>query len=61
MLVEDFLKAIDTIKNPSKNFIVVFTGGEPLLREDIELCGRELRKRRLKCIRPSKPIFRCMI
>ncbi len=42
---EDFLKAIDSIKNPAKNFTVVFTGGEPLLRKDLELCGRELRNR----------------
>lgn len=48
MPVADFLRAIDTIKNPSRNFTVVFTGGEPLLRNDIELCGRELRKRGLR-------------
>lgn len=48
MPVDDFLKAIDTIKNPAKNFTVVFTGGEPLLRKDLEFCGRELRKRGLK-------------
>lgn len=41
----DFLKAIVTIENPAKNFTVVFTGGEPLLRKDIESCGKELRKR----------------
>lgn len=45
MPIADFLDAIDTIKNPSKNFTVVFTGGEPLIRKDIELCGKELRKR----------------
>lgn len=45
MPMNDFLKAIDTIKDIPKNFTVVFTGGEPLLRPDIELCGRELRKR----------------
>ena len=48
MPIADFLDAIDTIKNPSKNFIVVFTGGEPLIRKDIELCGKELRKRGFK-------------
>lgn len=45
MPADDFLKAIDTIKNKPKNFTVVFTGGEPLLRKDLELCGKELRKR----------------
>ncbi|PLX13450.1 MAG: radical SAM/SPASM domain-containing protein [Marinilabiliales bacterium] len=45
MPVEDFLMAIDTIKKIPKNFTVVFTGGEPLLRKDIEYCGKELRKR----------------
>ncbi len=48
MPVEDFLKAIDTIKEPAPNFTVVFTGGEPLLRKDIELCGREIRKREMR-------------
>ena len=41
----DFFKAIDTIKNIPQNFTVVFTGGEPLLRNDLEFCGKELRKR----------------
>lgn len=48
MPADDFLKAIDTIKNKPQNFIVVFTGGEPLLRYDLELCGKELRKRGFK-------------
>jgi len=48
MPADDFLKAVDTIKNTTRNITVVFTGGEPLLRKDIELCGRELRKRGLK-------------
>lgn len=48
MQVEDFLKAVDTIETPAKNFTVIFTGGEPLIRKDIELCGRELRRRGLK-------------
>ena len=48
MPVDDFLKAIDTIETKAQNFTVVFTGGEPLVRKDIELCGRELRKRGLK-------------
>ncbi len=48
MPLEDFLLALDTIESPSKNFTIVLTGGEPLLRKDIELCGREIRKRGMK-------------
>lgn len=50
MPLEDFLKAIDTIpaKERPKNFCVVLTGGEPLLRPDIETIGRELRSRRIQ-------------
>jgi radical SAM enzyme (rSAM/lipoprotein system) len=48
MQIEDFLSALDTIEKPAKNFIVVFTGGEPLLRNDIEKCGREIRKRGMR-------------
>lgn len=48
MPIADFLEAVDTIKNPSRNFTVVFTGGEPLVRKDIEVCGKELRKRGFK-------------
>jgi radical SAM enzyme (rSAM/lipoprotein system) len=45
MPLADFLSALDTIESKPHNFIVVITGGEPLLRQDIELCGREIRKR----------------
>jgi radical SAM enzyme (rSAM/lipoprotein system) len=45
MPLKDFLSALDTIKSKPENFIVVLTGGEPLLRPDIEECGREIRKR----------------
>jgi radical SAM enzyme (rSAM/lipoprotein system) len=45
MPLTNFLSALDTIESKSGNFIVVMTGGEPLLRKDIELCGREIRKR----------------
>lgn len=48
MPANDFLKAIDTIKNKPQNFTVVFTGGEPLFRNDLEFCGKELRKRGFK-------------
>jgi len=48
MPLKDFLDALDTIKDPSDLFIVVLTGGEPLLRNDIEICGREIRKRGMR-------------
>lgn len=44
---EDFLKVIDTILphvNPNK-VLVIFTGGEALVRPDIEECGIELYRR----------------
>ena len=44
----DFLKAIDSIPTPAKNFTVVLTGGEPLMRNDIEIIGREIRKRGMR-------------
>jgi len=48
MPLSDFLSALDTIESRPKNFTVVLTGGEPLLRKDIELCGREIRKRGMR-------------
>jgi radical SAM enzyme (rSAM/lipoprotein system) len=48
MPAEDFLAALDTIHKPATNFTVVLTGGEPLLRKDIEFCGREIRKRGMR-------------
>ena len=44
MPAEDFIGAIDDITgivNPNKT-MVVFTGGEPLLRKDLETCGKQL-------------------
>jgi radical SAM enzyme (rSAM/lipoprotein system) len=44
MTVQDFIRAIDDITpivNPNKTMIV-FTGGEPLLRKDLEVCGKML-------------------
>jgi len=42
---DDFLKAILPVKEKYKNKITVaITGGEPILREDLPECGRELRK-----------------
>jgi radical SAM enzyme (rSAM/lipoprotein system) len=44
MPLKDFLAALDTIENKPDHFTVVITGGEPLLRKDLEICGREIRK-----------------
>jgi radical SAM enzyme (rSAM/lipoprotein system) len=44
MPLSDFLAALDTIKTKTPNFTVVLTGGEPLMRKDLELCGREIRQ-----------------
>lgn len=47
MPVADFLKVIDQViphVDPNHTMII-FTGGEALLRKDLELCGRELYKR----------------
>lgn len=47
MPVADFFKAVDSISphvQPNKTIIVI-TGGEPLLRKDLEECGDELYKR----------------
>lgn len=47
MPAEDFFRAIDDITphvNPHEVF-VIFTGGEALLRPDLEACGRELNRR----------------
>ena len=45
--LEDFLKALDTIPadHRPKDFSVVITGGEPLLRPDLAEAGREIRRR----------------
>jgi radical SAM enzyme (rSAM/lipoprotein system) len=45
MPLGDFLKVLDSLESKSENFIVVLTGGEPLMRNDIEICGREIRSR----------------
>ncbi len=47
MPLTDFLSALDsaaTIVNPTKT-TVALTGGEPLMRADLEECGREIMKR----------------
>jgi len=47
MPIEDFLAAFDTIpkKEIPRNFLVVLTGGEPLLRPDIVEIGKALKRR----------------
>ena len=44
---EDFMKVLDGIAPhiDPKNFIVVITGGEPLMRADLAECGQEIKKR----------------
>lgn len=47
MPLDDFLCVLDQLKdiaNPN-NILVVTTGGEPLMRKDIDICGREISKR----------------
>lgn len=47
MPVKDFLRVIDEITphvNPNK-VLIIFTGGEALVRQDIEQCGLELYRR----------------
>ncbi len=41
---EDFLKVLQGIRKHERNLMVVITGGEPLLRKDLESAGREIRK-----------------
>jgi radical SAM enzyme (rSAM/lipoprotein system) len=48
MPLEDFLRALDTIPKPANHFIVALTGGEPLLRKDLIIVGREIRKRGMR-------------
>ena len=44
MPLEDFVKVLDDIKskNTAKNLAVAITGGEPLLRDDLEKAGRAI-------------------
>ncbi len=40
----DFIKVLHGIRQHGHNLMVVITGGEPLLRKDLESTGREIRK-----------------
>lgn len=44
---EDFMRVLDSLKPhiDPQHFIVVITGGEPLMRPDLEECGKEIQKR----------------
>ncbi|MBO6223186.1 MAG: radical SAM protein, partial [Bacteroidales bacterium] len=49
MKVEDFLKALDSVKaycqkvgGDPGHILVILTGGEPLMRKDLEECGRKI-------------------
>lgn len=48
MPMEDFLRALDTITDIPPHFLVVITGGEPLMRPDIEVCGQKIRERGMR-------------
>ena len=48
MPMSDFLSALDTIETKKGVITVVITGGEPLVRNDLEQCGREIRKRGMR-------------
>lgn len=48
MPAADFLAALDTISDKSNLITVVMTGGEPLLRDDLEKTGIEIRKRGMR-------------
>ncbi len=47
MPLEDFLGALDSISKeiPPKKIFIVFTGGEPLMRKDLEECGTAVTER----------------
>ena len=44
---EDFLRVLDSIarKTDPRKVCIVISGGEPLMRKDIELCGAEIHRR----------------
>lgn len=44
MPLNDFLKVIDSLEGhvQRQQCLIILTGGEPLMRKDIEICGKEL-------------------
>lgn len=47
MPLADFLQALDSISKhiPPKKLFIIFSGGEPLMRKDLEECGNAVTKR----------------
>ena len=47
MPLEDFLRVLDSVakKTDPHRVMIVVTGGEPLMRKDLEECGREIYRR----------------
>lgn len=47
MPLEDFLNALDSIEKhiPPKKLFLIFSGGEPLMRKDLEECGKAVTKK----------------
>lgn len=47
MPLNDFLRTLDSIAKhiPSKKLFLIFSGGEPLMRKDLEECGKEVTQR----------------
>ena len=46
---EDFLRVLDSVSaqnDPHKIFVII-TGGEPLMRKDLEECGRAIYEKRV--------------
>ena len=52
---EDFLRVLDSLAPhiDPKDFAVVITGGEPLMRADLEQCGEEIKARGYPWALPS--------
>jgi radical SAM enzyme (rSAM/lipoprotein system) len=48
MAMQDFLNVLDNIAPhvDTKKTMIVLTGGEPTVRKDLEICGREIYKRK---------------
>ena len=53
MAMQDFLNVLDNIAPhvDTKKTMIVLTGGEPTVRKDLEICGREIYKRKFPWLR----------